>query len=225
MAGFFVTGTDTDSGKTYSTVALIHALRRQGYSVAPYKPVAAGSQLIQKKLRNDDALKLITASGVDYPYSLVNPYCFEPPIAPHIAAQELGVEIKADVLLDNYRQLSTMADVVVVEGAGGWLVPLSPSLDIAGLAVLLDIPVILIVGLKLGCLNHALLSAQSILSSGSSLAGWIGCENGDVMDRKTENIETLERLLPICCLGVLPHDARSKPDSISLLLDSSVLHL
>lgn len=205
MSGFFVTGTDTDSGKTFFATALIHALRQQGAIVYPFKPVAAGAELIDGRLYNEDALALIRASGQDLPYELVNPYCFEPPIAPHIAADQAGVRIVRERIRRCYNELATQPDHMVVEGAGGWRVPLDGDWDIAALAADLDLPVILVVGMKLGCLSHALLTVESIQASGLKLAGWIASQTQPDMAVFDENIETLKRSIEAPFLGLLPH--------------------
>ncbi len=205
MKGLFVTGTDTDCGKTRVALALIGALRARGLRVAPFKPVAAGARRTPEGPRNADAEALIRAAGGDWPYAEVNPYCFEPAVAPHLAAAEAGVEIALPGILDAAHALSQRADLLLVEGAGGWRVPLGPELDMQGLALALDLPVVLVVGLRLGCINHALLSAQAVRASGASLAGWIGSVLAPDMPRLQDNLRTLRQLLPAPCLGVLPH--------------------
>jgi dethiobiotin synthetase len=203
--GVFVTGTDTGCGKTRVSVALIEQIRARGTRVGGFKPVAAGSAWRDGKLRNDDALALIAASGLDVSYPVVNPYCFDPAISPHLAAAEAGVKIEAGPILAARDELAARCDFLVVEGAGGWRVPLGPRLDIQGLALALGLPVLLVVGLRLGCLNHALLSEQSILASGARLLGWVGSQVDPGMARLNENIATLNAGLSRPCLGILPH--------------------
>jgi dethiobiotin synthetase len=205
MKGVFLTGTDTDSGKTRVAVALIRRLRENGLRVAPFKPVAAGAEETPDGLCNQDALRLIAAAGGEWPYERVNPYCFAPPISPHLAAEEAGVIIESTKLRDACGSLAAMADLVVVEGAGGWLAPLGDDWGIEALAIELGLPVVLVVGLRLGCLNHALLSAARIQASGLPLLGWVGSVLDPQMSRLERNIQALERSLGCPSLGVLPH--------------------
>ena len=223
MRGVFVTGTDTGSGKTVVAAALIHALRGRGLAVAGFKPVAAGAEPLQGQPRNEDALALLAASGLDLPYADVNPYCFVPPIAPHIAAAEQGCRIEAGPLLAAAARLSEKTDYLVAEGAGGWRVPLSSELDMQGLAALLGLPVVLVVGLRLGCLNHALLSADAIRAAGQPLAGWVGSALEPDMARYRENLVTLRERLHAPCLGVLPHSPDSNPRELAHFLDTAPL--
>jgi dethiobiotin synthetase len=206
VRGLFVTGTDTDCGKTRVAVAVIRRLRADGLRVAGFKPVAAGAEPgPDGALRNADALALAAASGLDLAYELVNPYCFAPPIAPHIAATEAGVTIEAGRLRAVFDGLARSCDLVVTEGAGGWRVPLGPGFDIQSLALDLRLPVVLVVGLRLGCLNHAQLTEQSILASGARLLGWIGSAVDPHMARRDDNLAALGTLLASPCLGVLGH--------------------
>ncbi len=160
--GIFVTGTDTGVGKTVVACALARGLRAQGLKVAVMKPVASGSDLTPRGLRNADALALAAAAGYDGPYQELNPYCFEPPISPHIAAKEAGIEIDVGMIRRVYDQLALGMDWVVVEGAGGWFAPLNERQTMADLAWALTIPALLVVGLRLGCLNHAHLTQLGI---------------------------------------------------------------
>lgn len=220
--GYFLTGTDTDCGKTHVACEVIRLLRGLGLRVAGFKPVAAGAVLCDGKLQNDDALALMAASGLDLPYDWVNPYCFRPPIAPHLAAADCGSEIALDRILDAFVHLGDSSDLIVAEGAGGWAVPLGRELDMPALASALGLPVVLVVGLRLGCLNHARLSAQSIVASGVALAGWIGSQVDPQMARVEDNIASLEGLLEAPCLGVVPHPSapplrRPRPLSVAHL--------
>jgi dethiobiotin synthetase len=201
----FVTGTDTDCGKTYVSLALIEALRTRGFRVAGFKPVAAGAVLRDGELQNDDALALCRAGSVALTYPEVNPFCFPRPVSPHIEAAAHRTRISRHVIAARLHRLELRADRVVVEGAGGWRVPLGADLDIAGLAQYLDLPVVLVVGLRLGCLNHALLTAASIIDSGLPLMGWIGSQVDPDMACVAENVNTLVERLEAPCLGVLPH--------------------
>ena len=197
--GFFVTGTDTGVGKTRVAVALIHALRAQGLRVAAMKPVSAGSEPGEL---NEDVVALMQAANVAADLSDVNPYAFAEPIAPHIAAQRAGVKIEISVIAAAYSRLAAMADVVVVEGAGGWRVPLNEREDMADLAQRLGLPVVLVVGLRLGCLNHAVLTAESILKCDVRWAGWVGNHIDPSMAQQAANLDALRLRLPGPCLGV-----------------------
>jgi dethiobiotin synthetase len=197
--GLFVTGTDTGVGKTRIAAALIHALRAQGLRVAAMKPVSAGSKPGEL---NEDVVALLQASNVTANLRDVNPYAFAAAIAPHIAAQQAGVRIELDVIAAAYARLAAAADVVVVEGAGGWRVPLNEREDMADLAQRLGLPVVLVVGLRLGCINHAVLTAESIAHRQLPWAGWIGNHTDPTMACQAENLEALHARLPGPCLGV-----------------------
>lgn len=203
--GYFITGTDTGVGKTRISCALIHRLREQGYRVAGMKPVASGAFITADGLRNDDALQLIASAQCDTPYDIINPYCFEPPIAPHIAAAQVGCSIELDHLLACYQRLHHDYDGVVVEGAGGWLVPLNAHQTLEDLALALQLPVILVVGMRLGCLNHALLTARAIHNCGLTLAGWVANSIEPATASLEENIAYLEKHLTAPLLGFLPY--------------------
>lgn len=197
--GLFVTGTDTGVGKTRVAVALIHALRAHGLRVAAMKPVSAGSAVGEL---NEDVAALVQAANVDVDVRDVNPYAFAEPVAPHIAAKSLGVRIDLEVIAEAYARLAAAADVVVVEGAGGWRVPLNEHEDMADLALRLSLPVVLVVGLRLGCLNHALLTAESIALRRVPWAGWVGNHIEPAMQLTAENLVALRTRLPGPCLGV-----------------------
>src|SRR5579872_2960184 len=173
VKGFFVTGTDTGVGKTLIAAALTRALVARGLRVAVMKPVASGSDPTPEGPRNSDALTLMAAANVTAPYEVVNPYCFLPPVSPHIAAREAGMAIDLSLLRSRFDSLAAASDCVVVEGAGGWLAPISDSATMADLAAALSLPALLVVGLRLGCLNHALLSRESVAARGVAFAGWI----------------------------------------------------
>lgn len=225
LQGLFVTGTDTDAGKTVVAAGIVHALAATGLRVAVMKPVASGARETPAGLRNEDAERLLAASKVAADYDLVNPYCFVPPIAPHLAAEEAGVTIDRERIEKAARALAARADALIVEGVGGWRVPLAPNFDVAALAGALGLPVVLVVGLRLGCLNHALLSAAAVRSAGSPLAGWIGSGVDAQMDRRRENVATLTRLLGAPCLGVVAHLADPAPAAVAAQLDiASLVH-
>lgn len=199
MKGYFVTGTDTGVGKTRVAVALVHALKSRGLRVAVMKPVAAGSDAGEL---NEDVTALLAASNVDADLADVNPYAFAEPIAPHIAAELADTRIDLSVILAAYARLAAQSDVVVVEGAGGWRVPLNENEDMADLAQQLALPVVLVVGLRLGCLNHAALTAESIHHRALAWAGWIGNHIDPDMAQQAANLRALEARLPAPCLGV-----------------------
>jgi len=193
----FITGTDTEVGKTHVACQLIEQYVSQGCKVIGMKPVAAGCELIDGIMVNEDVQQLTAASNVDAPLALINPYCFNEPIAPHLAAEKAGVKIEIDVIVKAFKQLQTMADVVIVEGAGGFLVPLNDGEDMADLAAALDIPIVLVVGLKLGCINHGLLTVEAIKARGLSLHGWVANHIDPEMQVQNENIQTIAKQLGV----------------------------
>jgi dethiobiotin synthetase len=205
--GIFITGTDTDVGKTVVACALVRGLRALGVRVAVMKPVASGAVRTAEGLRNADALDLIAAAHSEASYALVNPYCFEPAVSPHIAAKEAGIDVDTTMIRHNYDLLAQGADWVVVEGAGGWFAPINERQTMADLAWALSIPALMVVGLKLGCLNHAQLTRIGIESHGVSFAGWVPCGVDPAMARAPENVAALERLLgepPLALIGYAP---------------------
>ncbi|MCA0892510.1 dethiobiotin synthase [Microbulbifer agarilyticus] len=206
----FVTGTNTEVGKTYATAALLHAAGEQGLKTAAVKPIASGCEQTAEGLRNSDALTLIEAMNQDMPYEQVNPVALEPAIAPHIAAMEAGRRLDVSRLEGICRGvMSSGADLVLIEGAGGWRVPLGPRQFLSDLPRALELPVILVVSIELGCINHALLTAEAIRRDGLPLAGWVAnFVRGPQEDmvRAEENLMTLRAILPAPCLGTLPHD-------------------
>lgn len=202
--GVFVTGTDTEIGKTVVARLLVEALVRNGERVAAMKPVAAGCETTAAGLRNDDALALMAAANVAADYELVNPYALAPPMSPHLAAAGAGVTIDPERIGDCYRGLAAASDWVVVEGVGGWHVPLAADLDVADLAAGLDLPVVLVVGMRLGCLNHALLTCEAIHAAGARLVGWVANCTGPDDFALEACIETLQRRIGAPLLGVVP---------------------
>jgi len=202
---YFVTGTDTEIGKTTIAAGLLHAARLRGLTTAAVKPVAAGCESTAAGLRNDDALALQAECVPPLDYDLLNPVALAPPIAPHIAAREAGLTLTAAQLAAACNKVFEQgADLTLVEGAGGWRVPLNDRQTLADLAIELNIPVILVVGLRLGCINHALLTAEAIAADGLQLAGWVANQVDPQMDRQQHNLQTLQALLPAPCLGVVP---------------------
>lgn len=217
--GFFVAGTDTGVGKTRVSCGLLHAFAANGNNVVGMKPVVAGCENGQWL----DVELLATASNIDVPREHRNPYAFVPALAPHIAAAEDNIEIDLAVIRQAYIELSNNADVIIVEGVGGFLVPLNDQKDGADLAKILGLPVILVVGMRLGCLNHALLTVQAIQAAGLHLAGWVAnCIDPNMMALQ-ENIHTLQQRLGCPLLGVLPFDKQVDMNDLSKLLNNSEL--
>jgi dethiobiotin synthetase len=220
MRGIFIAGTDTGVGKTVIAAALIRALARQGLRVAGMKPVAAGAQMTSAGLRNADALALLHAANVAASYEIMNPYCFAAPIAPHIAARDAGVVIDLKLLRQRFDELAAHADCVVVEGAGGWLTPISDCASMADIAAALALPVVLVVGLRLGCLNHAILTARALQADGASFSGWIGNSIDPAFERATDNIAELARLMQPAA-AIVPYAAHG-PESLELPLAAAL---
>lgn len=202
--GIFVTGTDTGVGKTLVAVSLVRALVKRELRVSVMKPIASGAQLCPEGIRNADALALAQASNVPAPYEVLNPYCFIPAISPHIAADELNLAVDTAVIAQCFAALAGDADYTVVEGAGGWYAPINRSQTMADLPIALDIPVLLVVGLRLGCLNHALLSKRAIQVRGARFAGWVANGIDGEFERRAENLATLRDLLECEPLAVVP---------------------
>ena len=217
---FFVAGTDTDIGKTTVAAGLLHAARSRGLTTAAAKPVASGCRQTRAGLRNGDAQALQRECHPPLPYELINPYAFEPAIAPHVAACEAGVALGvAELRCSVRRVLQREADFTLVEGAGGWRVPLSDEAYLSDLAVALGLPVILVVGVRLGCLNHALLTAQAIQADGLQLARWVGNQIDPHMPRLNENLRELRLRLSAPCLGFVPRLA--SPDAANVAVHLS----
>jgi dethiobiotin synthetase len=217
--GFFVTGTDTGVGKTLVACLLLHHFSAQGVRAIGMKPVASGATLRADQLVNDDVLALEAASNVSASRELTNPYCFEPAIAPHIAAHAAGVTISLTRLRSAYQELARIADCVVVEGAGGFRVPLGPRFDMADLAIALRLPVILVVGLRLGCINHALLSAHAVRSCNLHIAGWIGNHIDPNMVCAEENVSAIAERIGAPMMARVPFFA--VPDATSIVREIS----
>lgn len=220
--GFFVTGTDTGAGKTVVACGLLHALGATGFKAVGMKPVAAGAEPGPRGLVNEDVEQLVAASNVAAPRELVNPYCFRGSIAPHIAAAEEGVVIDLARIEQSFRALANLADVVVVEGVGGFRVPLGPDTDTAQLSTRLGLPVVLVVGMRLGCLNHALLAADAIAARGLRLAGWVANHVDPEMAAADENVEALEARLPARLLARVAFTPAPARDAIGALFVPAV---
>jgi len=204
-AAYFVVGTDTDVGKTYVSCALLRHFVAQGYQSVGMKPLASGCQMdAQLGLVNADAQALLAAGNRQVDMDALNPYRFLPAIAPHIAAQQAGIEIDLQVILRAYTTLANEAEVVVVEGAGGFLTPINAQQSLADLAQQLAIPIILVVGMRLGCINHALLTVEAIQARGLRLAGWVANSLAPNMAHFAENLSSLQQAIDAPCLSVVP---------------------
>jgi dethiobiotin synthetase len=215
-AAYFITGTDTDVGKTTIATGLLYAARQSGLSTAAGKPVASGCDVKPKGLRNADAVALRAECSIHLTYNEVNPVAFQPAIAPHLAAREAGVALTVESLLPPMQHiLDKQADFTLIEGAGGWRVPLADRANLSDLAIALNLPVILVVGVRLGCISHALLSAEAIANDGLQLAGWVA----NIIDPKTsrleENLATLAERLPAPCLGRVPYLKKATAEMIA----------
>ncbi|MDZ4261724.1 MAG: dethiobiotin synthase [Pseudomonadota bacterium] len=202
---YFITGTDTDVGKTTIALGLVEKLQQQGYRVGAMKPLAAGCEESSAGLRNSDAVQLQRQADSKLPYEVINPYAFAPPIAPHIAAAAEGVRIDIETIYQHYQTIAAESDCVIVEGAGGWQVPLNDFQTIADLAKRLQLPVILVVGMRLGCISHALLSVESIHAAKLPLAGWVANQIAPEMNCLEENIATLQQRIEAPLLGHIPY--------------------
>lgn len=213
--GFFITGTDTDVGKSWVTAGLMVKLQQQGRRVVGMKPVASGCSDTPEGLRNADALLLQRLGSVLLDYDTINPYRFLPAIAPHLAAAQAGQRIKVGKIVEQFIRLKRQADCVVVEGVGGWQVPLNESETVADLAVALQLPVILVVGLRLGCINHALLTAESIRASGCTLGGWVANSVDPQMALPQDVVEAIAQRIDTPLLGVVPHLVRLDAEAIA----------
>ena len=223
-AGVFVTGTDTAVGKTVVSCALIHALKTRGIKVAPMKPFAAGARLHGNGWINDDTLDLLRAAGWPPARATeVTPVLLRQAMAPHIAARHEGRQLGLDPVMAAFRQLRSTGDYLVVEGVGGFCVPLDEQLDTVHLAQALALPVILVVGMRLGCLNHALLTQQAVAAAGLDLAGWIANVIDPAMAASDENVQALQSRIVAPMLGQFPYAPSPSPAELSRLLDVTAL--
>ena len=217
---YFLTGTDTEIGKTFVTCALLHRARLDGLRAAGLKPVAAGTDAAGL---NEDVENIRAASSVALPTALINPYCFAPAIAPHIAAAEAGVDIDFAIIKAACTSARQQADWIVVEGVGGFCVPLGDRQGSDDLAVDLGLPVIMVVGMRLGCISHALLTAESIAARGLHLAGWVANRIDPAMSRFDENLASLQARLSAPLLGVVPHSPEGGPAGAAEFLELPLL--
>jgi dethiobiotin synthetase len=223
---YFISGTDTDVGKTLVACGLLRAAALRGLRTLAIKPVAAGAELTENGLRNEDALMLMAAMTEVLPYQQVNPVLLEPAIAPHIAAEQVGKRITVSQLAGICRGVMMQpADFILIEGAGGWRVPLNRHELLSDLASELQAPVILVVGMKLGCINHALLTAEAIRADGLRLAGWVANQIDPDMACVEENLATLNAMLDAPCIGIVPYLAQNEraADTVAGCMDISLL--
>ncbi len=218
--GCFITGTDTGVGKTLVTAGLIRLFAEDGIKVAGMKPIASGCELTDEGLRNEDAIMIMQESNVELDYDLINPYAFEPSVSPHFAASESDQKIRLDHIIEKYKTISTKVDYVVVEGVGGWQVPLNEHQNVSDLAEKINLPVILIVGLRLGCINHALLTAAAIRQKGLSLIACVASQIDVEYQRLDETLETLEERLGLP-VQLIPRIENATPEQASQYLDGT----
>ena len=223
LPSLFITGTDTGVGKTLVSCALLHAYVNAGVRALGMKPVAAGAQMRQGAWWNEDVAALREAGNVEAAADLVNPYCFEPPIAPHIAAERAGVAVDLDRIAAAHAELSRLAQRTVVEGAGGFCVPLGPAADMSHVAQRLGLAVVLVVGMRLGCLNHALLTANAVRASGVRLAGWVANHIDAGMMFPADNVKALEARLAAPLIVRIPYIAQPSAARIARDIDLALL--
>ena len=221
--GIFVTGTDTGIGKTRATVMLMNALKAQGYSVAGMKPVASGATIKNGQLRNDDATLIQEHCSSKIDYELINPVVFESPIAPHIAAIKAGTPIDINKIKAAYDTLKNSNDIVVVEGVGGWRVPLSETLSLKDLVRELKLPVVMVIGLRLGCLNHAILTADAILADGLTLCAWISNRIDKTYENVRETLQTLRANIPAPGIAEIPYLQAFERSDAEVKIDLSAI--
>ncbi|MBU8977622.1 dethiobiotin synthase [Lysobacter sp. FW306-1B-D06B] len=216
--GWFVTGTDTGIGKSLASATLLHALRARGLRAVGMKPLASGCERTPEGWRNEDALALQAASAPRPAYEDVNPFALPNPLAPELAAADAGIRVTLAPIESAFARLSSQADAVVVEGVGGWAAPLAADLDQADVVRALDLPVVMVVGLRLGCLNHARLTARAIQADGLHLVGWIANDIDPAMERADDNFTLLKQHLPVACWGRLPFREAPDPAQLAALL-------
>ena len=221
---YFITGTDTEIGKTVVTLGFMQAFSDTGLQVAGMKPVASGSEQTESGLRNDDALQIQSLCSMALPYETVNPYAFAEPASPHIAAEKAGVAVQLEPLLKAFNNIvATGTEAIIVEGAGGWRVPISKGLQTFNLVRALDLPVILVVGLRLGCINHALLSAEAIQADGIELAGWVANAVQPEYANEEVTIGTIKQAIKAPLLGQIPYRPGIEPATVAQALNVKIL--
>ncbi|MDR0565341.1 MAG: dethiobiotin synthase [Azoarcus sp.] len=216
---WFVTGTDTGIGKTFAVCTLIHAAKMQGFTALGMKPVAAGAENINGKWINEDTAHLLAAGSVKLEPEQINPYCLRAPVSPHLAAQDDNIHISPAHIRLAFNRLAGQCERLFIEGAGGFLAPLGKNIDAAHIARDLDLPLILVVGMRLGCINHALLTAEAIAARKLRLAGWIANCLPPVMPRLDDNIEFLRQHIDASHLGTLPYSPDAVPEKLAKLID------
>ena len=218
-AAYFITGTDTDAGKTPVAAGFLYAAKQQHLSTLAMKPLASGCEMTKEGLRNRAALALMAQSSIKLAYQAVNPYAFAPPIAPHLAAKEMGFELNlSDLYSAAQIILQEQTDLTLIEGAGGWRVPLSNQAFLSDLAIALKLPVILVVGVKLGCINHAVLTAEAIINDGLKLAGWVANGINANCSHLEDNLASLKQLMPAPCLGEVPYLEQASAKAVASYL-------
>jgi len=223
--GYFITGTDTDIGKTQIALGLLTLLADAGFSTTVMKPVSAGGIKTNKGLRNEDAIELIKYATVKPTYEQVNPFAFEAAIAPHIAAENTQVKIDIKTIENQFNQIAETADFIIVEGAGGWNVPINQTETMADVAISLSLPVILVVGMKLGCLNHAILTVENMQHNAVNIAGWIANSITPDFVEQQANIDTLQSMLTIPFLGAIPYVNPVRPRIIAKQINKSLISI
>lgn len=201
--GYFITGTDTNVGKTWTTIALMRYFKRKGETVAGMKPVASGCCLQSGKLVNEDALLIQANASIPLPYELINPYAYELPVSPHLAGIENPVSM--DFIIDRFNEMQAQADTILVEGAGGWYAPINESQNISDLATSLALPVLIVVAIRLGCINHAVLTLEAVKRSGLHCAGWIAVCSDPGVEKTEENINRINKEFNASLKGILPY--------------------
>ena len=223
MTSIIITGTDTGIGKTWVSLALMQGFKNLGEQVLGMKPVSSGCETEDGQLRNEDALLIQAACSKHVDYELVNPYAFAPPVSPHAAAEEAGVSIGLERILESYNILERQSDRVVIEGVGGWRVPFSNELSLKDLALELNLPVVMVVGMKLGCINHALLTAQAIMADGVQMKGWVANQIEPDYLMPDSTLETLQSAIQAPLLGVTPGLERLESDKLAEAISVDVL--
>jgi dethiobiotin synthetase len=210
---YFITGTDTNVGKTWATLTLMAYFKKQNLSVVGMKPVASGCEKISSEWRNSDALAIQKMGSEFVDYSLLNPFAYELPISPHLAGKKNPVDL--ETVFANFQTLQNLADVLIVEGAGGWYAPLNENETIADLAKKLNVPIILVVSIKLGCINHALLTTEAIKNAGLNCIGWIAVCNDEMFDCVDLTIESLVARLKMPLMGTFPYSETANFEALA----------
>lgn len=214
-SGFFITGTDTNIGKSLVSASLVHALALREYSVVGLKPVATGCIQTEEGLRNEDAEMLMKYASVELPYETVNPYAFELPVSPNLAANHSRTNISMEKIIGSYQAAAARADWVIVEAVGGWMVPFNDNETVEDMALAVNLPVILVVGTRLGCINHAILTMDRIRESGVQVAGWVANIMQRNVDLLPDVIDTLRLRLNLPLVGIIPPYRHVNPERVA----------